>query len=64
VRVEDVDAHYAAAWQAGAGIVRAPETFDYEERQYVALDRRPCLDLHPSVGDAGPRRLGATDVHT
>ena len=64
VRVEDVDAHYAAAWQAGAGIVRAPETFDYEERQYVALDPDGhAWTFTQSVGDADPGGWGATDVH-
>ncbi len=60
VRVEDVDAHYATAVEGGAEILREPETYEYGERQYVALD----LDGHEwtftqSVDDADPGEWGA-----
>ncbi len=64
VRVEDVDAHYATAVEAGAEIIDPPETEEYGERQYVALD----LNGHEwtftqSVADADPGEWGAGDVH-
>ena len=38
VRVEDVDAHYANAVEAGATVSGAPTTHPYGERQYAAQD--------------------------
>jgi len=38
VRVEDVDAHYANAVEAGATMPGAPTTHPYGERQYAAQD--------------------------
>jgi uncharacterized glyoxalase superfamily protein PhnB len=38
VSVADVDAHHAQAVQAGARILRPPETHFFGERQYTALD--------------------------
>ena len=64
VRVDDVDAHHSTAVEAGAEILREPETYEYGERQYVALD----LDGHEwtftqSVDDADPGEWGAGDAH-
>ena len=64
VRVADVDAHHAIAVESGAEIISPPETYEYGERQYVALD----LDGHSwtfteSVEDADPEAWGAADVH-
>lgn len=38
VRVEDVDAHYERAQQAGAHILMTPTDFMYGERQYTVDD--------------------------
>jgi uncharacterized glyoxalase superfamily protein PhnB len=38
VRVDDVDAHYARAVAAGAGILREPADQSYGERNYGASD--------------------------
>lgn len=57
VRVENVDAHYSQAVQAGATVSGAPTTHPYGERQYAAQDlaghwwvfSQSVEDVHPSV---------------
>ena len=38
IAVDDIDAHFERARQAGATIVSTPTTFPYGERQYGAVD--------------------------
>lgn len=62
VRVEDVDAHHAAARTAGATILQAPATHPYGERQYVARDPDGhAWTFSETVEDADPVGWGATD---
>ena len=56
VRVEDVDAHFARAREAGVRVSGAPTTYPYGERQYAAEDfaghhwvfSQSVADVHPS----------------
>ena len=64
VRIDDADAHHAAAVAAGAEILRTPETHPYGERQYLARDPDGHLwTFTESVADADPASWGATDIH-
>ena len=61
IRVLDVDEHYRRACDAGATILKAPESYPYGERQYSVAD----LDGHrwtfsQSIADFDPRDFGAT----
>ena len=59
VRVEDVDAHHAAAVAAGANVSMPPTTFPYGERQYSSQDiGGHCWVFSQSVEDVPPSIWG------
>ena len=61
VFVEDVDAHYARAKEAGAGIVEELHETEYGERQYGAEDMDGHLWLFSQhARDVSPEEWGAT----
>jgi uncharacterized glyoxalase superfamily protein PhnB len=61
VFVEDVDAHYARAKEAGAGIVEELHETEYGERQYGANDLGGHLWLFSQhERDVSPGEWGAT----
>lgn len=63
VRVDDVDAHCAAARTNGAVIVRETTTYPYGERQYTARDLAGYTwTFSQSVADVDPATWGGTLV--
>lgn len=61
VRVENVDAHYERARDAGMHILREPTDYPYGERQYNVEDfagHHWCFSQ--SIADADPRDWGGT----
>jgi uncharacterized glyoxalase superfamily protein PhnB len=59
VRVENVDAHYARAVEAGVKVAGAPTTHPYGERQYAAQDLAGhTWVFSQSVEDVPPSRWG------
>ena len=61
VRVEDVDAHFGRAAQAGARIIRVPTDYPYGERQYNVEDfagHHWCFSQ--STADVDPTEWGGT----
>ena len=59
VRVDDVDAHHAAALAAGAAVSGPPEGFPFGERQYVATDPGGhSWTFTESVADVDPATWG------
>jgi uncharacterized glyoxalase superfamily protein PhnB len=63
VRVEDVDAHYAHARQAGARIVQPPTDKRYGERQYTAEDLAGhSWTFSQTIADVTPEDWGAESV--
>jgi uncharacterized glyoxalase superfamily protein PhnB len=63
VRVDDVDAHFAAAQAAGARIVGAPADHPYGERQYTAEDLAGHRwTFTQSIADVPPEQWGGTTV--
>jgi uncharacterized glyoxalase superfamily protein PhnB len=63
VRVESVDAHHARAAQAGATIVRPPQSHAYGERQYTVRDvGGHTWTFTESVDDVTPESWGGVTV--
>jgi uncharacterized glyoxalase superfamily protein PhnB len=61
IHVEDVDAHFRRAQQAGARIVKPPADMPFGERQYTALDPGGHRwTFSQSVADVAPEAWGAT----
>jgi uncharacterized glyoxalase superfamily protein PhnB len=59
VRVDDADAHCAAARQHGAAILQEPQTYPYGERQYTAADPGGHVwTFSQSVEDVDPAAWG------
>ncbi len=59
VRVQDVDAHFARARDAGAEIIQAPNTYPYGERQYSCRDAAGhTWTFSQSVADIEPATWG------
>jgi uncharacterized glyoxalase superfamily protein PhnB len=63
VRVDDVDAHYAHARQAGARIMQPPTDKRYGERQYTAEDPAGhSWTFSQTIADLSPEDWGAESV--
>jgi uncharacterized glyoxalase superfamily protein PhnB len=63
VRVDDVDAHYAHARQAGARIVQPPTDKRYGERQYTAEDLAGhSWTFSQTTADMTPEDWGAESI--
>ncbi len=63
VRVEDVDAHCAAARAAGVRILSEPTDHPYGERQYAAVDLAGHRwTFTQSVADVAPEQWGGTTI--
>ena len=61
LRVDDVDAAFARARDAGATVVSEPHTFDYGERSAVVLDLGGHRwELTQTVRDVDPAEWGGT----
>ena len=61
VRVDDVDAHYARAVEAGARILNPPTDYPFGERQYTAVDLEGHRwNFSQSITDVAPESWGAT----
>jgi ribosomal-protein-serine acetyltransferase len=61
VRVEDIEAHYARAKQAGAEILHPPADYPYGERQYTARDPGGHVWVFSqSIADVDPGSWGGT----
>jgi uncharacterized glyoxalase superfamily protein PhnB len=59
VRVEEVDAHHAAARRFGAQIIASPSDYPYGERQYTALDHSGrAWVFTQSIADVAPEDWG------
>jgi uncharacterized glyoxalase superfamily protein PhnB len=63
IRVEDVEAHYRRARQAGARILQPPADFPYGERQYSAEDvEGHRWAFSQTIRDVAPEEWGARSV--
>ncbi|HVC46039.1 MAG TPA: VOC family protein [Terracidiphilus sp.] len=63
VRMQDVDAHWRRAGEAGAKITREPRTYPYGERQYNAEDLAGyAWAFSESVANVDPAEWGGTAV--
>jgi uncharacterized glyoxalase superfamily protein PhnB len=63
VRVEDADAHYRHATEAGAHVGEPPTEYPYGEKQYGAEDPwGHRWTFSESTADVDPASWGATDV--
>jgi uncharacterized glyoxalase superfamily protein PhnB len=63
VRVEDADAHHAAALAAGATVLDRPTDHPFGERQYTAIDPDGhAWTFSQSIADVDPASWGGTPV--
>lgn len=63
VRVDDVDAHYKRALQAGARVLSPPTDYPYGERQYVVEDPGGHRwTFSQTIADVDPSTWGGTLV--
>lgn len=63
VRVEDADAHYRRASEAGAHVGDSPVEYPYGEKQYAAKDPwGHSWTFSESTSDVDPASWGATDI--
>ena len=61
----DVDAHHAAAEQAGARIIQPPADYPFGERQYTAEDPGGYRwTFSQSIADVDPADWGGTLVQS